>query len=365
MNLFDIISRADFDLAREQKLITIRDDGAGLRILNYSDSAMYTTGAWANPAVRTCRGVIVTDDWTVIARPWAKFFNHGQAEAGDLDLEAPVEVTDKADGSLGIIHRTLSGNLRVATRGSFESDQAIHATAVLHARYPEPWLQIPEDLTVLVEIVYPENRIVCDYGDLDDLILLGSVEVSTGEYFGPDPTAAAIGWVGPITQTFPYLTLRDALGAAPRPGAEGLCVRYVDAARIVKIKQEDYVRLHRIVTGLSERSVWEHMSDGLPLGDLLGTLPDELHTWTREVWSGITLAADVTEAAARHTHRSILASLHAGWERRDYAEHAKEAAPLTPLLFHLLDGRDPRPAILRNLKPAGDIRAKTITEAVA
>jgi RNA ligase len=365
MNLFDIITRADFDLAIEQKLITIRDDGAGLRILNYSDAAMYTTGAWSNPAVRTCRGVIVTDDWTVIARPWSKFFNHNQSEAGDLDLDAPVEVTDKADGSLGIIHRALDGTLRVATRGSFQSEQAEHATAVLHTNYPEPWLKIPDALTVLVEIVYPENRIVCDYGTFDDLILLGSVNIETGEYRGPAQTAAVIGWVGPITDTFTFFSLRDALAAAPRPGAEGLCVRYLDAPRIVKIKQEDYVRLHRIVTGLSERSVWEHMCQGDPLGDLLGTLPDELHPWTREVWGRIQHAADCIQLDATTAHARILTHLPDGCSRRDYAELAKAEAPLTPLLFHLLDGRDPRPSILRNLKPAGDTRAKTITEAVA
>lgn len=33
---------------------------------------------------------------------------------------------------------------------------------------------------------------------------------------------------------------------------------------MVKVKQEDYVRLHRIVTGLSERTVWERLNeDGL------------------------------------------------------------------------------------------------------
>ena len=50
-----------------------------------------------------------------------------------------------------------------------------------------------------------------------------------------------------------------------------------------KIKQDDYVALHRIVTGLSERTVWQHMTDGRPLAELLDGLPDELHTWTRDV----------------------------------------------------------------------------------
>jgi RNA ligase len=362
MNLFDIIHRADFDLAVESKLITIRDDRAGLRILNYSDAALYTTGAWDNPAVRTCRGVIVDDHWEVHARPWAKFFNHGQKEAGDLDLTAPVEVTDKLDGSLGIIHRTIAGDLRVATRGSFESDQAIHATALLSDRYPD---LVIGGITPLVEIVYPANRIVVDYGDQDDLILLGGVLIESGTYVGPEATADVIGWDGPITTVFPYRTLRDALAAPERPGMEGLAVRYIDDNRIVKIKQDEYVRLHRIVTGLSERSIWEHMSSEAPLFDLLGGLPDELHPWTVDVWTKLVDSLDDLHARARAAHDDILRTLPNAWERRDYAELAKQHGRLTPYLFQILDGRNPRPAILRTLKPAGDTRARAISEATA
>lgn len=364
-NLFDLVTRADFDAAAEAKLITIRDDGAGLRILNYSDAAMYTPGAWANPAVRQCRGLIVDDEWAIVARPWAKFFNHGQEEAGDLDLTAPVEVTDKMDGSLGIIHLTKSGQPRVASRGSFESDQAIHATAVLHARYAG--LTNLDTITPLVEIVYPENRIVVDYGDLDDLILIGGVDIQGGTYHSPAVVAAAIGWTGPITEVFEHTTLRDALAAAPRPGMEGLCVRFTDGARnhIVKIKQEEYVRLHKIVTGLSEKSVWEHMSGGGPLETMLGELPDELHEWTREVWGRLASAAAEILGRAHMTHSHIVDILPDDWTRKHYAEAAAKHPEVRPYLFNILDGRDPHPSILRTLKPVGVTHARAISEAVA
>ena len=267
------------------------------------------------------------------------------------------------DGSLGIIHLNLNGLPRVASRGSFESDQAIHATAVLHARYPG--LVNLRDITPLVEIVYPANRIVVDYGVLDDLVLLGGVDIITGEYLGPDETARLVGWSGPRTKVFEYATLRDALTAEDRIGMEGLCVRYLDENRIVKIKQADYVRLHRIVTGLSERTVWEHMSESKPLGDLLGPLPDELHEWTRRVWDRIEEAESTIEGRAWEAHARIIASLPDDFERGEYASHAKECRDLTPLLFHLLDGRDLRASILRTLKPAGDTRARTVSEAVA
>lgn len=363
--LTDLVDPRELRRGIDQKLIAVRNhpDLPDMQIYNYSDAALYTPGAWENPAVRQCRGLIVRDG-EVVARPWAKFFNHGQAEAGDLDLTAPVEVTDKLDGSLGILYRTRAGRIPwVATRGSFVSDQAIHATALLHERHRDVhWV---DDVTPLVEIVYPANRIVCDYGDLDDLVLLGGVRISTGAYVGPRDMASWLGWDGHVARTFPFTTLAEALAAPPRPGAEGLCVRYLHEPRIVKIKQDDYVRLHRIVTGLSERVVWQHLCEGKPLDDLLGPLPDELHAWTREVWAGLSEAVDFTEAEALAVHEAIVAGLDPHFARRDYAKQAKEHGALTPHLFHLLDGRDPRPSILKHLKPAGDTRALARSEAVA
>lgn len=361
--LWDIVERSDFDAAVEAGLIAVREDGTGLRILNYTDRAIYTPGAWDNPAVRVCRGVIVDESWRMVARPWAKFFNHGQAEAGELDMVASVQVTDKLDGSLGILYPDSTGRLHVATRGSFESDQAKHATAWLDER---DWPLFDADrYTLLVEIIYPGNRIVCNYGDRDELVLLGAVDVETGDYYGPTDAAAITRWPGARAETFEYANLHDALAAEPRPGAEGLCVRYVDRSHIVKVKQEDYVRLHRIVTGLSERSVWEHMTNGDPFGDLLAPLPDELHGWATDVWDRLCGDLDATVTDAINAHADLLRLLPEGFERRDYAHLAKERSPLTPLLFQLLDGKNIRPSILRNLKPAGDTRARPTSEATA
>lgn len=270
------------------------------------------------------------------------------------------------DGSLGIIHRDTLGFLRVATRGSFESDQALHATAWL--RQHVATLANLDAITPLVEIIYPDNRIVCDYGDRDELVLLGGVMIETGEYLGPYATAELIGWVDETATVFSYPSLRDALAAPPRAGAEGLCVRYVHANRIVKIKQDDYVRLHRIVTGLSERSVWEHMFEhGVDsLGSLLEPLPDELHQWATDVWDRIYFQADQIASDAYKAYARIVVDLKSDWTRKDYALEAKEYGHLTTLLFSILDGRDLMPQILKTLKPEGITpRAKHITEAVA
>lgn len=256
MHVSDLVDSADLEQAIADGLIRVQTSPHGalaLRIYNYTEKATYSK-TWTD-ATTTCRGLIVAPDGTVVARPWPKFFNYGEHPDGSLDPAARVEVTDKADGSLGVLHMSPAGLPTIATRGSFTSEQAVHATQLYRDRYAGMWL--PGDgFTYLFEIVFPGNRIVLDYGDLDDLILLGGVDVATGRAFGPHAPECA-GWPGPRVDMFPHETLAEALAAEPRPNAEGLVVRFVDTGLTVKIKQADYVHLHRLFTGLTARRLWE------------------------------------------------------------------------------------------------------------
>ena len=79
-----------------------------LSIYNYTEKAQFEN-VW-NQATLNCRGLIVDNATrSVLARPFAKFFNHGQPGAPVLDLDEPVSVTDKADGSLGVLYPTADG----------------------------------------------------------------------------------------------------------------------------------------------------------------------------------------------------------------------------------------------------------------
>jgi RNA ligase len=322
-----------------------------LSILSYTDRCVYERG-W-NRTTRACRGLIVHDDGSIIARPWGKFFNYGEPDAPLLDLASPAEVVDKVDGSLGILYPT-SGGWQIATRGSFVSDQAIHATALLRDRYPD--FTPPAGLTVLVEIVYPENRIVCDYGDRDDLILLGAVRISDGKAFGPNDVQ---GWPGPRAEVQPAVTIADALALPPRPGAEGVVVRVGD--EMVKIKQEDYLRLHRIISGLSALSIWEALGSGDTVARICEPLPDEFHQWVRDIADGLTGELGRIQVEALVEHNRILKSLGGGPDRKAYAAIASRS-PLRAWLFMLLDRKDPGPKIWQTLKPRGDVRPTSMAE---
>ncbi|GAB2936686.1 hypothetical protein GCM10027280_26010 [Micromonospora polyrhachis] len=316
-----------------------------LSIYNYTEACTY--GQFWTPVTTTCRGLIV-DDRTemVLARPFAKFFNHDQPGAPTLRIDAPVTVTDKADGSLGILYPDPEGGFAVATRGSFASTQAEHATAVLRNRYPD--FAPPAGLTVLVEIVYPANRIVLDYGGLDDLVLLGAVEIASGRTHGPE---AVSDWPGPVVDQLDHATFAEALAAPPRDNREGLVVHCRETDQRVKIKYADYLRLHRLVTGLTARSVWDVLVNGGDLAALVEPLPDEFHTWVREVVATLTATVEERVVEIETAYQEIVAALPEGWTRREFAQ-AVHQHPDRGQLFLRLDGKDVRPLLWQRVRPA-------------
>jgi RNA ligase len=158
-----------------------------LMILNYTEKTQFER-KW-NAITRVCRGLIYnTETREVLARPFPKIHNWDEQDAPKIDLDAPLfHVGNKEDGSLGIVYVRPDNRLAIATRGSFASEQALHATELLdEADDHSVWNDLLDaGRTPLLEIVYPANRIVLDYGDTDTLFFLGSVIIRTGEYVPP------------------------------------------------------------------------------------------------------------------------------------------------------------------------------------
>lgn len=360
MNIAELFDPAELEHALNERLVVARrHPSRDLTILNYTERCQYERGLWS-PVTLQCRGLIHDGAGTIYARPFRKFFNYGQAEAPVLDLGAPAFVTDKLDGSLGILYGRDS-MAAIATRGTFDSDQAKWATEFWRRRYAD--LTVPDDLTLLFEIIYPTNRIVLDYGDREDLVLLGAVITETGRSLDPLNPALAF-WPGPRAEVFPYSTLAEALSAPPRPNAEGLVVHLPATDERVKIKQEDYVALHRIVTGLNERSVWEHLAEGRPVGELLANLPDEFHGWVGEVAARLQATVKESAAEVEQAYSTILATLPPDHSRKDFALLAKQHAR-APHLFARLTGKDYHRLLWDECYPAPRIAPRVFSEATA
>lgn len=341
-----------------------------LMIANYAEKSVYEK-VWT-PETLASRGLVYREDsLEVLARPFTKFYNVGEHDINSLDMTAPVEVTDKMDGSLGVY--ILDGeDQMIATRGSFSSDQALWATTWLHnfgGYLP------PEGVTPLFEIIYESNRIVLSY-PYEGLVLLGGVSIDSGEIFGPYDSVFD-SWNGRRTEVFTYNTLFDALAAPPRD-REGLVVRYLHPSNSiaqVKIKESSYIELHRIVTGLSEKSVWAMLGEGKTAEQIKENVPDELFDWVDETARNLMdQAQSILDQASEDFHTAIHLTLRdvyttldmeslprtiVSMNRGAFARHAANFPESHPFLFKMLDGTGHDvlwSMAWKRVKPVGDTR---------
>lgn len=331
-----------------------------LHIYNYTEEVQFKN-RW-NRITLACRGLILNQKTgEVIARPWEKFFNFGQMD-NRIDSDAPVEVTDKMDGSLGILYRRPDGQHAIATRGSFASEQAAHGTEVLEEEYLV-WINqnAVDEYTFLFEIIYPDNRIVCDYDGMDDLVLLGAVHNEQGYYVGPGAAGGLLNWHGPVTEVWHFDRFVDALSFPDRKGKEGVVIR--SGNKIVKLKQADYVELHRIVTNLSPKTIWEMLSRGMSQTDICSDIPDEFHQYVRDIADELYVRFANIKVEALIDFQQIKGKL---WEekgseisRRAWAQEIKKNKN-SGLLFNLLDEKPIDSVVWQMVKPRGDI--KTLVE---
>ena len=241
-----------------------------LFVLNYAPPVQYER-RW-NEATMACRGLIVDGTGRVVARPFKKFFNIGEHESPalpDLPIGDRFKAFEKMDGSLGISYATPDG-LAISTRGSFESEQAIKATEMLRTTYKDAVPKMHGHITYLFEIIYPENRIVVNYGDAEELVLIGAICTKSGlEYEATDFPELPF-------RTPEVFTVED-LKDLPRDTSnfEGYVIMFEDGPR-VKVKLDEYVKLHHLVHDMSPRRIWEALSSGENVEAMIAELPDEL-----------------------------------------------------------------------------------------
>lgn len=309
----------------------------GLVLFNYSPEAQFA-GRW-NWFERVSRGLILdAETGGIVARPFDKFFNWGE---GGRMTDAPlVNVTEKMDGSLGIAYMW-RGQWHVATRGSFDSEQAQWATEWLR---PKVKSISATKVTMLFEIIYPENRVVVDYGDRAELVLLAARELVTGDY-------ATRATVAEIAEIYGFATagqwninkVDEIVSACERIDAnnEGFVAEFADGQRF-KFKGDAYKELHRLVCGLSFKNTLEAVANG-KVDEVRAAIPDEFlgqfNEWVQEIGD---------------KYQEVAAQVEAGFalapkgNRKEFALWATKSNPsFAPYLFAKLDGRDYAPLIYK------------------
>jgi RNA ligase len=302
-----------------------------LKVYNYTARTQYER-VW-NASTLMTRGLITRDN-EVIARPFQKFFNYDEIpKSSNNVLKGPWEVLEKLDGSLGILYKFRENDYRIATRGSFDSPQAIWATKFFKEHFLE-WKPI-DNLTYLFEIIYPENKIVVDYENREELLLLDVLETKTNErvdVYSPFERCPTYGFSTEIPM-------------AERNNKEGYVLVNSKGFR-VKVKHEQYKRLHKLITECSNITVWEYLSQNLAINELIDNLPDEHYPWLKNQIDSLKASYEFEEFVAKEYY-----------DNRPATDDRKElAAYFTQykfpwMMFCLLDDKDYSENLWKVIKP--------------
>lgn len=323
-----------------------------LYIYNYTAMTQFEN-MW-NKATMQCRGLIADGSDNIVARPFSKFFNYGQSGCPEICLDTYCQVTDKMDGSLGILYTTPEG-YAIATRGSFDSDQAVWATEKLRNSYGSFQPDTTRN-TYLFEIIYPENRIVLDYGKTEDLYLLGVNHITSNMFFFNTDTH----WFGPRPKIIDANTFSDVCQLPPRQNAEGIVI-LTSGNDLIKIKQDDYKALHKLICGMNERVVWEKLVAGETSSQICEPIPDEFHEWVKSVCEKLIGQYITIRNIVRREFLEISTGL---LDRKEFASMACKS-PNKPYLFAMLDNKDYKSMIWKSIKPSGESKLKYLSEDVA
>jgi RNA ligase len=361
-----------------------------LSIYNYSRTCQY--GRLWDEITLACRGLVLDNEGNVIAKPFPKFFNYEEHTAEEIPNEL-FEVYEKMDGSLGIcfyyereltyieryklwfngnyetgmeyceeivpnfddpyFHPTpkTKGEWHIATRGSFVSEQAVKGKELL-GKYN--FQKLHTDYTYLFEIIYKENRIVCDY-DFEDVVLLGVINTKTGievnlhsdtEDVRIQNIIKNIG-LNVVTRYNTFGEGFDELKREISNSKEGYVIRFKNGMRM-KIKGDEYVRLHRILTNFSTTDIWELLRTNGNLDEFLDRVPDEFDNWVRLTM--LELQSQFESIKFRSVTDFEYYKMQSNGDKKEFALLIKNN-DYRSILFAMWDGKSYDDTIWKMIKP--------------
>lgn len=254
--------------ARDRRLVYERSEPDGLVLYVYSDRCVYEA-AWDEVTV-AARGLILDPNARrIVATPFPKFFNLGEGTQVLPDL--PFETTEKIDGSLIIIFHH-EGRWRTATKGAFDSWQAVWAADHL-SRTDLAALQ--PGVTYLAEAIHPENRIVVRY-EQAELVLLAAYRPDGTElrYADVGHVATALGWRAAQRASFASMAELVAHARQLPRSEEGFVLRFDNGLRL-KVKGDEYRRIHALISRVTPLAMWEALAAGDDMEAIRRELPEE------------------------------------------------------------------------------------------
>jgi T4 RnlA family RNA ligase len=314
-----------------------------LYIYNYTQKTQFER-VW-NSVTLACRGLILDENYNIVARPFPKFFNLGEFENQEIP-NLKFDVFEKMDGSLGILYFH-NNQAFIASRGSFNSDQSIKANELLNSKYATCLSNLDQTKTYLFEIIYPENRIVLDYGEEEFLVLLAIIDTQTGNEFPLED----LGF--PVVKKYNGIDDIHKLKALEISDKEGFVIQYSNNYRL-KIKFSEYLRLHRIITQVSSINIWEYLKTEQSLDEVLEKVPDEFFDWVKNTKNKLISEFETIENQCKLDFKIL--------------ETQKETAlyfltcKYPTILFSMMNNRNYKPDIWKRIRPQFEKPFKNLEE---
>jgi len=267
-------------LQSELKIDVVRDGDLASLKYNQIESPMH------DPIVQECRGMVVhVPTGKILAHPYNKFWNHGEALADPIDWST-ARVLEKLDGSLILLwsgfgaydawNVASSGTPRAS--GSFGSADITFRDAFWNTFSRLGMARPAEhhaDITFMFELCDQPNRIVVKH-DKPRLVLHGARSLSTGrEILHDDLKSIADAHNWEYVRSYAIGSIEECLAAAEALDpiqTEGFVV--VDANfRRIKIKSPRYVILHHMKGAATPRRAIELWQTG-EAAELLAHFPE-------------------------------------------------------------------------------------------
>ena len=262
-------SLEQFLKAEKEKRISAHRQG-DLVGFKYTNETIYAED-W-DEVTLNARGIVFNEKTgEVVARPFKKFFNYqeffdGEGNHSTLYEKVPdawkpnisghARYMEKVDASLGIVfYNWDTGEWRVKTGGSFDSDQA---------RWAQKWfdenintLFLIQNRTYLFEIVSNEDIHPIRY-DFEGMVLLGVISNKTGEEYSLETIKETATLLKVrMAQVYDFDNFYKAVEWAKKlpKTQEGLVITFDNGFKC-KAKSDEWCKLAKMFEGLNKWDVW-------------------------------------------------------------------------------------------------------------
>ena len=351
-----------------------------LDLLCYSRKCVHEN-VW-DKATSLCRGIIITrgqeghDGGEIIARPFEKFHNYGAivgeyAGAGGPQAAGafgePV-VWEKMDGFMCTMYRWENKDY-IASKGSFHSIHAKWATAQIRAKFGDRLPLVLGSKTLVFEGLHRDLRIVIDYKERQELVLLAVIDNETGAEYSTESLESVAMELGFNTPLNFQLTIEQARAASLGDGKcdeEGYVLTwYRDGVPPFRLKMKfiEYLRLHRMVTGVSPKRIWEVLStdQSIELQEYLKQSTPWFSKFVQKWINAMRAEYDRLHGEAHTRFQCAQIMLkddsQRNWDkphsiRKAYAERftTPENKEFSGILFAMLDGKQIAPVIWKQVR---------------